>query len=172
MLIEVAAHRPEHAAALGLETRKCTGPCGRVLPLTLDHFWSMGRRRDDGSQKYRARCRLCVMAERQAYREAVRAREQEPEPVAKLPVGPLVECVLKWVTLEARVRGESLSERYLVLSARGGPSERTVFAWQHQQEQVHVTVAAEALDALGLQLIDAYPQELLDRLLPPVDLDG
>lgn len=157
------------------DRRTCLGACGESLPLDAEHFASAGRKLS-GAPKYRSRCRRCMKAQQDTYRETLRELGQavNAAPAERkhyLPCAPLGDRMRRAVEREARNRGETQSERWAVLEARGGPCERTVFAWQFERKRVEVTTAAEALDLLGLLLVDAYPQQLLDEVLPPVELD-
>lgn len=157
-------------------TKACTGPCGRVLPLTSEWFHVDGTRRG-GGLRFKSRCRECTLEANRGFR--LRALEMGPPPaperVTKLAAKPLGERVSAAVALRARVSGEDTKVIWARLDvARGvsdGATERRVYSWRYETRWVKVTDAYEVLDALDLQLVDAYPKQYLKRKLPKVGWD-
>lgn len=150
-------------------TRRCTGVCGRLLPLTGEWFNTAGTRRD-GGVLFKSRCKVCTAALSRAYHAQMKASGRGPsERVPKLPARPLGERVDRAVALRV-AGGEDADRVWRRIKQLSGITPRRVYAWQHEARQVTVTKAYEVLDALDLQLVDAYTPEQL-AVLPKVELD-
>lgn len=163
-------------------TRVCRGKCGRLLPWDTENFGIAGRKRS-GEAILRARCRVCMSRALEEHRASLRAAGLPVNVISerrgpKLPAKPAGDRIRAAAEREALATGRTHLEVWTAFAARteiastGQIAERMIYAWRNGETKT--VTAAGAVDALGgfdLLLVDAYPQALLDELLPPVTLD-